>query len=349
MIYKTHLFLNICIMLLYFAVMKSVETASSRQSGDELTSTISGLSIEVTQSHAPSLIPYTEALNPVLADYKHLLVGGLPIDVFNDPATEVVYNPAGISRLIAAPTFDTPLLRGNGSVRDLDGYVIGYAEDDILSRIPDERQQTLKNKLVAAAAVQAIFNENKKLGYIEKEPEMSVFSFETAAKTFRSATLVDESGKLYLAHGFVYQPLPAAALTEQWQLELPNGVALSVINPWEQLWRSMIRFSSGAKPKDITKLTTMLTRLKSIDGLKDYGSSELCQAYSQFYQDMKEATSVKRVKEEYLSPDVSWSRVSKTAVLSLASTVLEVGQLFDGPNAFVQKHPNIFNLFTGTT
>lgn len=282
-----------------------------------------------------SLLPYCQDIAENLGRHEYAVVGGLPIDAFNHK--DSVVDPA--NRLIeVSENFETKLLRKNGTVRDYDIFVLGKADRDFQSA-DEETLGELKSKVRQSMAERA-----EQQGH--PTPIVSTFSFDKGSGLFHTATILDGEGKLTLAHGDSDEELPEDAL-QTWDLVFPDGTSIKILNPWEQYWRSVVRFASGPKAKDLDKLGTMLTKLKSIPGLAEQEHGDLCQTYTEHYQSMMRGNSRNALNAEWNSPDRDWGRVAEVGSLVLARRVLEVGQKSERITQAVQALPNVFDRFVG--
>jgi hypothetical protein len=285
-----------------------------------------------------SILPYCEDIaNETMRTGEGILVGGLPIDAFN-------YQNANIDPLNRTiqvdDDFDSLLLRDNETVRDFDIFLFGHDEASKLIRLSDDQQMETKLRLADT------INRRAQL-CCQPAPEISVFSFDNRHSPIYSSTTVSGEGTIILKQGFVNQSMPQEAMNP-WQLVLANNVVLNILNPWEQYWRSMIRFSSGMKTKDSKKLGLMLARLRSIDELAGMEEDRLCNAYKLFYEKMLAQNSYSSIKEAVTSADRNFNQVMQLGQLVLASKVIYFGQKFNSIQKIVQSTPKVFNNFVGS-
>lgn len=288
--------------------------------------------------YGESLLPYSHDIAEVLTgEHEAIVVGGLAIDAFNHPSSVI---DADARTITVSPDFESPLLRSNGTVRDYDILVFDKDEQGRFTRIPDDERTNLKRQLVTAASDRA-----QQLGH--PTPEMSLFSFDTHANLVHSATVVSADGTLYLEHGYVQQPLPDSSM-QTWTLQLPDGAQVSVLNPWEQYWRSVVRFCSGIKVKDTEKLDTMLQKLRSTEGLAEQEKSPLNLAYQIFDGRMRFQNSAESVVETFYLDERNIAKMAKLSTLALASTVIGIGQQSKAINRIVQGAPTFFDRFVSS-
>jgi len=287
---------------------------------------------------AASILPYCEDIsNELDGDYEAVVVGGLPIDAINDETSVI---NAKARTITVSDVFRSPLLRKNGTVRDFDILVFYRDDTSGFVRLSDETVDTMKSR-VAEAAGKRSRNNNLPV------PDMSLFSFESHDSLVHSATIATEDGRLVLEQGYVRQELPETTM-EAWQLLLPGGMAVQVLNPWEQYWRSMVRFSSGMKVKDTEKLAAMRDRLRQTDGLADQEQGELCKAYEVFYDAMREQNTFAAMIEAIQDPERDWGKVSKLGQLAAMSGVLSLGQKIPAAQRLVQATPRLFHPFVSS-
>jgi hypothetical protein len=155
-----------------------------------------------------------------------------------------------------------------------------------------------------------------------------------------------EDGRASLQHGDSAQELPDDAL-QTWTLAFPSGLKVKIFSPWEQYWRSIVRFASGPKTKDLGKLGEMLEKLQATPGLAEQEDSELCRAYSDHYGAMLRGNSRNALNAEWEAPQRDVGRVAKVGTMALARRVLTVGQRYDSITQLVQALPNVFDRFVG--
>jgi hypothetical protein len=290
---------------------------------------------------AASLLPYCEDIVEVLnspdATKGYALVGGLPIDAFNHPDSLVDVNERIIN---VSANFDTLLIRDNGSTRDFDNLLLFEDEEDNFRYATKDELDKIKAELEEKAIKRAAANN-------QPSPEMSVFSFDTKTSLFHTATMLDEDGRIMLRQGLSEYPLPEDSL-QTWDMLFPSGQRIKVLNPWEQYWRSMTRFPSGMKHKDLDKLTKMHEKLMATPGLAEMEYSKLCLSYNNYLDRMVRGNSFKALAEEALSVDRQMSRIGKLGLIVTARTFLEVGEKNQFLSKFVQQTPQLFNAFVGS-
>lgn len=282
-----------------------------------------------------SLLPYCEDISQSLAGYEYAVVGGLPIDAFNHE--DSVIDPENRS-ITVSEKFDAKLLRGNGTVRDYDIFVLG-GEDGEFQTASEETLGELKSKVRGSMAERADQNGHP-------TPIVSTFSFDGGSGLFHTATILDDDGRLRLAHGDSERDLPDDAL-QTWDLNFPDGTSIKILNPWEQYWRSVVRFASGPKTKDLDKLGTMLDKLKSTPDLEEQESDDLCQTYATHYQAMLRGNSRNALNAAWSAPERDYRRVADVGSLALARRLLTVGQRSQRITHLVQALPNVFDRFVG--
>lgn len=286
---------------------------------------------------AASLLPYCEDIVTALSDEDYAIVGGLAIDAFNHEASDVLPDQSSI---IVSKTFDSRLLREtNWSVRDYDIFPLPRNPDGSFQVLSAAEQLEIKQRILVGA-------EQRAHDLQQPTPEMAVFSFDTKASLFHTATMVNDDGRVSLRQGHVEQTLPADAM-RTWTLNLPSGLQTKVLNPWEQYWRSMVRFSSGMKTKDREKLDTMLQKLRATPGLAEMEDEPLCEAYRTYHERMLAGNSPAAVATELRAVGKQLRRLKETTVLALASTTLGIGEKNRFISKLVQNKPTIFNHFIG--
>lgn len=283
-----------------------------------------------------SLLPYCEDIVRELDDYQYAIVGGMPIDAFNDDKSVIDVEARTIT---VADTFDSKLIRSNDSVRDYDIFLLGRTGADQLEQIPKKGLDEAKRRLVKAAEKRAKQNGTP-------VPEMSVFSFDDKPSLFHTATLLHEDGTVSLQHGFTERTLPEGTL-QTWTLILPGDVRVSILDPREQFWRSEQRFPSGRKKKDEEKLDKMQAKLAATPGLDDMDTSPLYVAHREYHGEMLRGASRNALNDEWYARQRDWDRVRRCGTHVLAKRVLEVGQESQAITAIVQSTPKVFNLFSG--
>jgi hypothetical protein len=285
-----------------------------------------------------SLLPYCEDIvTEIMPSHDAVIVGGLAIDAFNYKYSVIDVDKRSIT---VDSGFESLLLRKNGTVRDYDVLVIGRDELGRPRRLPDETQKKLKERTDAATKKRA-------QSLNQPAPIMSIFSFDDHRSLPRSATIVSGDGRISMEHGFVSQLLPETAM-DKWSLTLPEGITINILNPWEQYWRSMVRFSSGMKNKDAEKIGLMLKRLQSTDGLAEMENQELSSAYRSFHDQMLAQNSLTAVMESLQAPNRDWEHTLKLGELVVTSKVMAFGQKFETVNRIVQGTPKVFNSFVGS-
>jgi hypothetical protein len=290
------------------------------------------------QHSSDSLLPYADDVREVLGthNYNYAVVGGLPIDAFNQ--SESTIDTA--NRAIIVPcSFDTPLLRSNLTPRDYDIFLLGDAATQNFSMASPETLKSIKHSLEQSAGKRAQSNR-------QPQPVMSVFTFDGHNSLFHTATKLQPDGSVTLSQGFVDQTLPDNAL-ETWDLVLPHGTVVKILSPWEQYWRSMTRFPSGIKPKDTPKLNQMLHKLRSTPGLSAEECAPLAQAYSSYYTAMLEGNSIAALRQEWHTHPRNSARIAALAKLSTARTVLDYGGRVPALQVLVQSAPVVFDYFSG--
>lgn len=284
-----------------------------------------------------SLLPYCHDIVEAMGEQTYAVVGGVAIDGFNHEDT--VIDATG-RRFTLKDSFDTPLLRAtNHTVRDYDIFTLNRGNDHRLAALSKPDQVAKKQSIQAQAARRA-------QAHAQPAPKISVFSFDETSSLFHTATMVDDEGRVTLRQGFTEQLLPETVM-ETWEMVLPDGLSVSVLNPWEQYWRSMVRFSSGMKTKDGVKLNSMLHRLRDTPGLAELEYSDLCKTYETFYQEMLAGNSLAALTEEINTTARDWRRIGKVSILAAARKVLSVGEKNKLASFVVQRAPEFFDRFVG--
>jgi hypothetical protein len=285
-----------------------------------------------------SILPYCQDIVANVPEGRTaLIVGGLPIDVFNHEGTSVEPTELGLS---VSDAFKSLLLRPNKTIRDYDVLEYKRLPSGALERVDDAEQKQLKSDIAQAASERAATLN-------QPAPPVSVFSFDKKASLVHSATVLGDDGKVHLVHGLIDQPLPTEAL-EPWSISLSDGTVFNSLSPWEQYWRSMVRFTSGAKVKDLTKLATMYAKLRTTDGLAELEDSELCMAYNEFYMQMRAQNTFAAIREVALQRPNGLTQALKLSKYVLASQVLAAGQKIPAVERIVQGAPKVFNVFVGS-
>lgn len=282
-----------------------------------------------------SLLPYCEDIAQSLEGHEYAVVGGLPIDAFNHEESIVDSETHSIT---VSESFETKLLRKNGTVRDYDIFVLGRSDGGFEAADTEtlgELKATVRQNMAERAANQG-----------HPTPIVSTFSFDKKAGLFHTATILDSEGKLTLAHGESERELPEDSL-QTWDLNFPDGTSIKILNPWEQYWRSVVRFASGPKDKDLDKLGAMLAKLRSSPGLSEQEHGDLCQTYEKHYRTMLRGNSRNALNTEWDAADRDWNRVAEVGSLVVARRILEVGQKSERITQLVQALPTVFDRFVG--
>lgn len=285
-----------------------------------------------------SLISYMHVINESLnlVDRK-ITVGGMPIDAFNDQDTIILPKE---KRIIASDSFKPKLIRDNGTTRDVDMLLYNLDENNRPLNISESDLKKLSNDVGSAVS-------KKSLEINLPAPVISLFSFTDKLSPFYSITSLNENHRVVLKQGLVTQELPEEAL-EPWELQFADGEVEQVLNPWEQYWRSKIRYSSGIKPKDLDKLSKLEQRLRDVPELAELESSDLIGAYRSFYERMMEQNKTQNIGSIILGKEVNRSEAAVVSKNALGALIMRLGQKFDGIQTFVQSNPQIFNRFGDT-
>jgi hypothetical protein len=288
-----------------------------------------------------SLLPYCEDIAEVFnveSDTKgYAVVGGLPIDAFNHPETII---DAQAKTIKVSGNFDSKLIRENNSTRDFDILLLYKDENGKFRLASQDEEIEAEEALDNSANARASINN-------QPRPEMSLFNFAINTSLFNTATMLNEEGKVTLKQGYSESALPDIAL-ETWEMVLANGSRIKILNPWEQYWRSMTRFPSGVKTKDIAKLTQMHQKLIDTPGMAEMENSSLCMSYSNYLDRMLEGNSFAALLKEIKSEDRQIGRIGKLCLLATARTVLANGEKNPVLSKFVQQSPDLFNSLIGS-
>jgi hypothetical protein len=284
-----------------------------------------------------SLLPFVRDIAQNMYEpFTGLTVGGTAIDAFVHEGTEASSKDGS---MIVSNGFDKKLIRKNNTICDLDIYVYKTNDDGQMERASDKEQDDIQKKL--REGVEGLASE-----LALPAPVVSVCSFDTKTYPWYSSTIIDEFSSLFLAQGFVYQPLPETSM-KPFRLILDDSTTLKVLHPWEQYWRSRVRYSSGEKPKDEEKLAKQLDRLRTNEGFSEQEDAPLASAYSSFYKDMLEQNQFRTAFNSILHGDRR--PLSKDlAKLAAARHIMTLGQKFEFIQATVQANPWFFNRFGST-
>lgn len=330
--------------------MNAIETARSAGIEQRLTDGLSaiatgyvvgttvyrvGKEIMANRDKKPSMLPYCEDLAEVMdkGGYRYALLGGLPIDAFNaDDSVIDVENQT----ITVSEDFQANLIRGNGTRRDFDVVVFPSKKAEPAKPL---RPELIKLDLVGSTRERARRAD-------QPTPVISVFTFDVKPSLIHTSTMLNSDGTMTLQHGSAKADLPENAM-ESWDLVLPTGTSIKILNPWEQYWRSMVRFSSGTKLKDTKKLDTMSAKLRSVPGLAEQEHDEINSVYSSYYPEMLKGNSRQALNEAYEDPDRDWQRVMSIGTRVLASRIMAKGQNSALITWFVQQSPDLFDRFVG--
>ncbi len=184
-----------------------------------------------------------ETLTP---SQQYFVLGGIATAAINHP--ESVFDHQ-TDHLIAAPESTVPVLRDNGTRRDVDMLVL-----DVLS--PD--QATAIKRVVSAAVGDAL--EVSVFGLSPHRDMTTVRRLGRSLTAWTSERTIDDNGILR------YELFPLEQIVSQesyspWTLELPSGEGVAIFNPAAHMLAYYLRSISGLRAKDVSKVDAMRYRV----------------------------------------------------------------------------------------
>jgi hypothetical protein len=195
-----------------------------------------------------------DVLGDVDAAVREVLTPDQPYYVLGGIATAAIKDPDSVfdhqtSRLIASREANEPVIRENGTRRDIDVLVLDVLSEDQATKVKLAISVAVGKSLVVSTFGLNWHEESSKLASVG-----NLFSDWTSKRT------LDEHGKLRYELQPLEQEVPRESFSP-WALELPNGDEVAILNPAAHMLAYYMRSISGLRVKDQAKVEIMRQRI----------------------------------------------------------------------------------------